>query len=379
MATMEQSLSDPRRRRLAILAGLAIVLILFAAFALWHQTELLAPKYQATALFPDLPHQAKSVAHIHVVAKDKSFDVTFKPNKGWVISSRNDIPASFAEVNRTVVGIASIETLEPKTARADWLHYLDLDAPPKGNGVLISLSDTKGDTLASIIIGKSQEIGDSSGASGVFVRKADSTQSWLARSVYQPKNDVSDWYDKSLLGIDRSRIAETDVTPIGAPAYTVKRDKPKDAAFKLTDIPAGRELSYPGATEAPASAIVGLSFDDAKPAKGMDFSRAPRVVTHTFDGLTVTVQTIQQGQDYWATISADAAPGKVAAAREAKAINAKTSGWAYKLPAFKGQQMTGKLEGLLKPLNTGKPTTPPASPLPPQTMPATPGDDSSDQ
>jgi hypothetical protein len=375
MATMEQALSDPRRRRLAILVGLAVVLILFAAFALWRQTEQFAPKYQPTALFPDLPHQARSVAHIHVAASKNSFDVVFKPNKGWVIGSRNDIPASFAEVNRTVVGLASLQTLEPKTARADWLHYLGLDAPPKGDGVLISLSDAKGETLAAVIMGKSQEIGDASGASGVFVRKADSTQSWLAKSVFQPKSQVSDWYDKNLLDIDRSRIAETDVTPVGAPPYTVKRDKPKEAAFKLVNVPAGRELSYPGATETPASAIVGLTFDDAKPAKGMDFSKAARVVTHTFDGLTVTVQTIQQGQDYWATISAEAAPGKAAAAREAKAINAKTSGWAYKLPAFKGQQMTGKLESLLKPLNTGKAAPAPAMPMaaPP------PSDDSSDQ
>ena len=36
---------------------------------------------------------------------------------------------------------------------------------------------------------------------------------------------------------------------------------------------------------------------------------------------------------------------------KARAINAKTSGWAYKLPPFKGQQLTGKLESLLKPLH----------------------------
>ena len=51
------------------------------------------------------------------------------------------MPASFEQVNRTVVGIASLQALEPKTSRADWLHYLDLDAPPKGNGVLITLMD----------------------------------------------------------------------------------------------------------------------------------------------------------------------------------------------------------------------------------------------
>ena len=86
-------------------------------------------------------------------------------------------------MNKTVVGLATLETLEPKTARADWLHNLDLDAPPKGNGVLISLSDDNGQTLAAVITGKGEDIGDRTGGGGLYVRKPDSTQSWLARST----------------------------------------------------------------------------------------------------------------------------------------------------------------------------------------------------
>lgn len=357
---MEQVLSDPRKRRLGILAVIAVLLAVWAIVALWQQSEQLAPKYHPTPMFPDLAHRAGEVARIHVSAKSGNFDVARKADGSWVVASQNNLPASFEQVNRTVIGIAGLETLEPKTARADWLHFLDLDAPPKGEGVLFSLMDTKGQTLAAVITGKSQDIGDTSGAHGLFVRKPDSTQSWLAKSTFEPKSDVSDWYDKNLLDIDRKRIAETDVTPAGGAAFTVKRDKPTDTIFKLQNVPAGRELSFPGATDSVATAVVGLTFDDAKPAKGMDFSKASRVVTHTFDGLTITVLTLQQGDDYWATVSAQADPGKPAAAREAKAINAKTSGWAYKLPPFKGQALTAKVDSLLKPLpgaKTAKPDT----------------------
>jgi hypothetical protein len=367
MATMEQSLRDPRRRRLAILLGLAVLTVLWALVALWHQGEQLAPKYQPTPLFPDLPHQAQAheVARIHIASKSGSFDVALKPNKGWVIASRNDLPASFAEVNRTVVGIASLETLEPKTARPEWLHILDLDAPPKGNGVLITLADAGGHTLASVITGKSEDIGDQSGAGGLYVRKADSTQSWLARSVFQPKPDVTDWYDKSLVDIDRARIAETDVTPPDGPAYIVKRDKPSQADFTLVNMPAGHALAYPGATDSIGAAIIGLTFDDAKPAKGFDFSKGWRIVTRTFDGLTVTVQLVQQGKDAWAAVSATGAPGKPAADREAKAIDAKTGGWAYKLPAYKSSQLMTRLDSVIKPATTPPPPPPaPATPLP---------------
>jgi len=252
------------------------------------------------------------------------------------------------------VGLATMETLEPKTSRADWLHYLDLEAPPKGNGVLISLSDAKGQALAAIIAGKSEDIGDRSGASGLFVRKPDSTQSWLARSTFEPKSDVTDWFDKKLVDVERSRIAQTDVSPADSTAFTVKRDKPNDADFKLVNVPPGRELAYPGAADGIAAAVVGWTFDDSKPAKEVDFSKASHVVTRTFDGLTVSVNVVQLKGDYWATVSAQAASGKAAAAREAQAINAKTSGWAYKLPPFKGQQLSIKLDSLLKPLHPPK-------------------------
>jgi len=354
MAAMQRSLSDMHRRQLTVLGAVAAVLVILAALALWHQTEQLSSGYKRQSLFPDLPHRASEVTHIHVAAKKGSFDVVNKPGKGWVVASRDDFPASFEQVNKTVVGLATMETLEPKTARADWLHYLDLDAPPKGNGVLIALSDAKGQTLAAIIAGKSEDIGDRSGASGLFVRKPDSTQSWLARSTFEPKSDVTDWFDKKLVDVERSRIAETDVSPAGSPAFTVKRDKPADADFKLVNGPPGRVRAYPGAADGIAAAIVGLTFDDSKPAKEVDFSKASHLVTRTFDGLTVSVNVVQLKNDYWATVSAQAAAGKPTAAREAQAIDAKTSGWAYKLPAFKGQQLSTKLESLLKPLHPPK-------------------------
>lgn len=350
---MEQTLSDPRGRRLAILAGVAVVLVVLAALALWHQSQQLAPKYQPTPMFPDLPHQAQAVTRIHVAAKTGSFDVVRK-GKGWAIATRNNIPASFDQVNRTVVGLATLETLEPKTARADWLHYLDLDAPPKGNGVLIALYDNKGQQLAAVIAGKSVPIGGPSGASGLFVRRPDSTQTWLARSNFDPKGDIGDWYDKALINLDRSQIAETTITPPGGQGFSARRDKPSDPDFKVVNMPAGRELTYPGAADGVGAALVGLTFDDAKPASGFDFSKATRLVSRTFDGLTVIVRTVKKGADYWAAVSAIAPPGKPAVAKEAGEINAKTAHWAYKLPAYKGQQVTTSLESLLKPLHPAK-------------------------
>jgi hypothetical protein len=355
MANTQTVTRDPRRRNLLVLAGIALLMVAFAVIALIRQSQEVAPHYQPQSFLPGLASEVREIAHIRIVSKKGTVDVQFKPDRGWVLTNHDDYPASFDHVRETVVGLAGLETIEPKTARADWLHYLDLDAPPKGDGVSITLQDGQGRTLASVITGKNVEIGDQTGATGMFVRQADSDQSWLVRSVYQPKADVKDWLDKQVIDVEMGRIQQVDVNPVDGPSYEIRRDKPNIADLNLVDIPKGREIAYPGATDGVAGAVTGFTFDDVQSAKNFDFSdsaHVARIVTHTFDGLTVTVNAIQNGQDYWATVSAEGAPDKPQAQKQARAIDARTSGWAYKLPAYKGRQFMTTLESLLKPLPT---------------------------
>jgi len=360
MADLRTLMADPRRRNLAILGAIALASVLLAVLALELQQGETQARYKSESFFPNLASQVREIAGIHIASSKGGFDVVFKPYKGWVLPARNDYPASFDRVKETVVGLAALETIEPKTARADWLPSIGLGAPPKGNGIAISLLNEKGEPLAALIAGKSEDIGDPSGALGLFVRRPDSNQSWLVRSVFEPKSDPSDWIDKNVMDVDRARIQETDVDPAGSASFEVRRERPSDPDFALLDLPKGRELSDPTAPDAIAAAISGFTFDDVRPAKDLDFGDAARIITKTFDGLSVTVQIALQGHDLWATVSAEAEPGKPDAAKEARDINAHANGWAYKLPAAQAQLLTTTQESLLKPL--GAPAKPAPTP-----------------
>ena len=346
--------NDPRRRNLAVLAALALLSVLLAVWALDRRAAEVAPKYPPHAFFPGLADKLDDVTRIHIASKKNgAFDVTFVPMKGWVLPDRSNYPASFEEVRKTLVGLAALQTIEPKTARPGWFHYVDLDAPPKGDGVLISLSDDKGRVFAALIVGKSEEIGDASDFVGLFVRTPGETQSWLVSSPFAPRASPSAWLRKNVVDVDRARIQEVDVRPLSGPAYVVRRDKPSDMNFALIPMPRGREPADPSAPGAVASALADFSFDDIQPAGNFDFeNQAARTVTRTFDGLVVAVDVVKQGSDYWARVAAAATPGKPDAAKEARDINTYAQGWAYRLPAFKGAQFTTPLEGLLKPLES---------------------------
>jgi hypothetical protein len=346
---MNEIFNDPRRRNLAILAALALISVLLAVWALNAEEREVAPRQTPQSFFPGLVSHVREITTIHVVSKKGTFDVEFKPYKGWVIPARNDYPASYQRLKETIVGFAALLTIEPKTARADWLHYVSLDNPPKGDGTLIALRDDKGHDLAAMIVGKSVDIGDPNGSIGVFVRRPDSGQSWLVKSPVEFKSDPADWIEKTVMDVDRARIAETDVDPVGSASYEARREKPSDPDFAVADLPAGRELADPGAADSVATAIASFTFDDARPAKDFDFGDAARLISHTFDGLTVTVETIKQGDDYWAVLAADSAAGKPEAAREAREINEHTNGWAYKLPPAEGALFMTTIDSLLKP------------------------------
>jgi hypothetical protein len=350
-------LSDPRRRNLALLAALAFFSVVFAAVALeWRASEV-APKYTPHAFFPGVAGRLDEVTRIRVVSKkNDAFDVVFVPMKGWVLPGRGNYPASFEEVRKTLVGLAALETIEPKTARADWFHYVDLDAPPQGDGVLISLADDRNRVLASLIVGKSEDVGDVSDNIALFVRQPGQTQSWLVLSPFTPRAAQSDWLKKNIVDVDRSRIQSVEVRPQAGPGYTVSRDKPADADFALVPLPRGRELTDSSAPDAVGSALADFSFTDVQPVGNFDFDgQAWRTVTHSFDGLIVNVDVVKQGSDDWARINAYALPGQPDAAKEAREIDEAAQGWAFKLPAYKGAAFTTSLDSLLKPLSAKGP------------------------
>ncbi|HEY1615310.1 MAG TPA: DUF4340 domain-containing protein [Rhizomicrobium sp.] len=364
MAPTNSEIWEIRRRNLLLLGAVAALAVVLAVLALYIQSNAVASHYTPEPFLPNLASEVPEIARVKIVDKKGTVDAVFKPARGWVIASHDDYPASFERLRETLVGLAALQTIEPKTARADWLHYVDLEPPPKGSGVAITLYNGKGETLAALITGKSEDIGDPSGAVGLFVRHPDSPQSYLVRSVFEPKTDAGEWLDKQVMDVELSRIAEADVNPLSGPSFEVKRDKPSVAGFTLVDLPQGRELSDSGAPDSVAAAITGFTFEDVRPVREFDFSdpHAARLVAKTFDGLVVTVRTIKQGQDYWSTVSADASSGKPAAEREAREIDRHASGWAYKVPGYKGPPLMPTLESLLKPLPS---KTAPAAPAQP--------------
>jgi len=336
-----------RNRKLAVLAAIAVTAGVLAFLALHHREAMVAPKYSASLLLPELSQalNAGDVTHIRIVSKAGAFTIDFVPAKGWVLPDRSNYPAAFEVVKQTLVTLAALETIEPKTDDPSLYSYVGLDAPPHGAGIAITLSNDKGVVLADVILGKEVPRGDD--GIGLFVRKTGDKQSWLVKSPSAIKTNAADWMDKNVIAVDRARIASISVEPASGPAYSMSRASAKDEHFAVAPLPKGRELSYAGAGDSAAALLSDFAFDDIKSAMAVDFSGAAHVTVRTFDGLTVTFDITTEGAEHWVRLTASAGPG--AATKEARTINTHASGWAFKIPAYKASLFAAPLETLLKP------------------------------
>ena len=349
---------DPRRRNLAIFGGITALFVVLAVVAVIQQASSLAPKFAQRPFFPGLTDRINDVAEIAIVSKSGTFHVRLTQGK-WVVVEKGGFPADAAQARSVAVGVADLITVEAKTNRADWLNFVGLAAPDKGgDAVDVKLTDTMGKPMAEILVGKSQGTADDLGRTALYVRLPNDNQTWLARGNLAPKPNAADWLDKNVIAIARDRVKGATVTPPTGPAYTLSRDTKDQQDFKLLDMPPGRQLSFEGSPDGVGSAILGFDFDDVAKADQFDFGKAPQSVTHTFDGLDVTVRIAAKGMEHWATINATGTNPMTQ--NEAMAINARLSGWAFKLQDEKFGQFVAARETLLKP--PGGPATPAAPP-----------------
>jgi Domain of unknown function (DUF4340) len=349
-----------KRNILIGLGGAALVSVLLAGFVLEQRIAEGQPHYTPAEVLPGFSANVKNAALIEVTSHAGTFTVRGENGKGWVLPDKANYPADFDQVRHTLIGLAGLETIAPKTDRADWLHYLALDTPPKGTGTQITVKDARGTVLASLIMGNMEELGDPNGTSGVFVRKPGDNQAWLARTVFQPHGDIASWISTHVLDIGATRLEEVVVTPPKGPAFAVHRLKPSDPVYTLAAPPKGATPNSQ-AINAIAYAVNSFSLTDVQPAAKLDFSKASHAVARTFDGLLVTFDFVEQGGGIWAKLAASTVPGTAPMiGNEANAINARTAGWAYKLPPEKGAALLSDLAKL---------TAPPPAPQGPQGMP----------
>ncbi len=347
---LTQFLADPRRRNLGILAAIAVVSLLLAVAALWRESiegrvrrrPISSPASPGRCATPRASMSSRNPA----------------PSTSPSCRRRAGSCRSAPTIRRPSISCSAPWSASPRCApssprrRGRTGCIPELDTPPAGDGVLIAVADDKGRPLAAVIAGKSEDIGDSTGATGLFVRRPGREPELAGALRHGPAprpvglaRQACDGRRPRPHPRGRCRSGRQRLLCRGPRQAERSRFHP-DADPRRQ----GGERSDRSRRRPPPRSPISASTMCA-PARELDFNdprdRAagdPDLRRARRDGACRP-----SGGDCWAQVSAEAAaPSTPDTAKEAAAINAHASGWAYKLAAFKGQLFMTTLDSLLR-------------------------------
>ena len=366
-------------RSLLIVAAAAVVLIALA-FVGRERPQTLSRN--DTLLLPELEDVFNDVDEIVVTkAGDEKVATLDRGADGWSVAEKDGYPADVGAIRQALLAISEAKIVETKTANPDYYDRLGLTSVDQedsaGTAVTIRYDDK---TLPTIIFG------DTEGTNYRYARPADDAQSLLIDRDPKLPRETSGWLRAEILDVQGDRVQQVTIDHADGETVVINKEGRAQTNFSVAPIPEGRELRYPGVANVIGNSLRSLKLEDVRRDEPDVGDVVATAEFKTFDGLVVTATGISIDDADWLRFSAafdtqqavkfatekvddnladaakddassdddgddgDSAKDNADPRDEADAINARVGGWLYKIADFQYQQMTRRIEDLLKPL-----------------------------
>ncbi len=344
-----------RRTLVVLLAALAILAAIAGVFLRADQNG----RRVEELLLPGLKQQLNGIQRIVVAGPGNTPIATLERGAdSWTVTEHNRYPADVARIRRNLLALAEARIIEEKTSNPDYYARLgvqDLNSA-SATGLQLTMDDGKGQEPVSVIVGMAPP-----GSSGeTYVRRTGEPTSWLVTGQFDLGKTGSDWLARDLTDIPAGRIQSVAISHPGLETLRITRRASATgtkgatageedlAEFLVADVPAGRELSYPGIGNGVAGVLADLQLENAQTREVLGTNPGKPVVARfvTTDGLVIETSAWRLTDGTRLTFLAS---GEGPAGAEAAALNARLGGWVYTLPSFKTEQFTRRLQDLLAP------------------------------
>jgi hypothetical protein len=373
------------------------VVVIFAAIAV---TQKKAPETNITkeTLYPNLIDELNGVERIEIRSRENQ-SILRKQGDGWTMENRDDFPARFNDVKRSLIQLAELKVVEAKTSdpeKYDRLGVEDVDAEDSGS-TLVTVSGTSGEPYVSLIVGNEKK-----GGAAHYVRRLGQAQAALAEGELELPADPNEWIDTAIADIQTKRIHRMRIHPLDGDPVVTHKSSPKDNFFDLENVPDGYTVKSKATVSSLGALLLDLRFTDVAAASTIGDDIVPRtvVVVETFDGLIAAIEQLDYEDKVFARFSYEFNPevlNQITAAHppaetpdepetdeaaaleatapdpaaedapsieeEVKALNAVASGWIFVLPDYKNRLIDKRMDDLIK---VYEPPPPPLEPDEPE-------------
>jgi len=356
-----------KNNKLLLFSAITVIVILAASIT----SKLQAPqvKREKEILLPELASRINDVATITVKGSRRFVDLQ-KQDDIWIITNADNYPAVFEKVRDTVISLSTLKILAEKTDNPEFYSRLDVEGPEVAGSrsLLLTLKDTSGQIMTSIIIGAPRHSKAASNKPGLYVRRPNEKQALLVEGALFLTDQVTDWFNQNILDIPSSAIREVWIHHPDGDDLKMSKEARAAPEFKLKgDVKQVKSVFKLILTRISTS-LEELRADGVSSINNFEFPDDAVVTTFkTFDGLIITVKSaIVDDKPYShfsfsvddsllqnTTDSEQRTAQKIDIENEARILNSVLSDWVYQIPDFKYQDMTKKLENITTSLEPG--------------------------
>jgi hypothetical protein len=326
------------------LAAATVVSVLLTVGVYLASNNWSAGRIEGKAFLPELASGINSAGTIEITQGAQKL-VIERAGQSWQIKDRGGFPAK-TEAARTLDKLGLLELEAPS----------DKDAKSRGVRVL----DGNGRALADIVVGKTRFDAFGSGRGGIYVRKANETQSWLATGDPKITVDIKDWVDTNVFALEADKIAKVTIETPGETALVIEKAPPPPAEagkppapsaarpekFKISNLAEGQKLKQGAGIDGIVEAFGSIGLEDVRKLASPPTGDGVQVIkVEAAGGPAVTFHLRKDGTASWLSLSAS---GEGEAKAKADAINAKAKGWEFRIPSWKADQIGKRRADLIE-------------------------------
>ena len=357
------------RTVLTLAAGLAALLVVLVIADLGTDRA----KAPGEPLFAGLRDDINAITSITAIAAGDEVVATLtRQGDGWGVAERDGYPADTGKLRKLLLALADARLVEAKTANPEYYTRLGVEdiRAEEASGVLVQVTTESGQY--NVIVGD-QVQGDYR-----YVRRADEPSSWLIDKNPEAPSQTADWLNDAIIDVAATLVHSVHIEHPDGQVIRLSKDNAAQTDFIVSEIPAGRELSYASVANVVGGVLDNLTLDDVSPAA--EFSAAAiNTSFETFDGRVIRISSEAIDANYWIQISssydpalaARLAPPEVDEANDAdrpavvagesaatksqeetraavEALTQRTQHWRYQIPQYKYEQLTRRWQDLLK-------------------------------
>jgi len=351
------------RKHFSLLLGVTLVvalLVLLMPGKTGRESEV-----EKSRLLPGLQEQVNQLDWLRITGPGDAVIVTLSRGEGhWRVDEVNGYRADWEQLKTMLTDLTQAEVAELKTDNPDYygrLGVADVSQPDAG-GVMIEFPESSG--LPALIVGNRAQ-----GRDGNYVRLRDAAQSVLIDRSLEVARDRMSWLEQEIIHIAEGEVVEVEVLHPDGERVLARKTSADDEDFVLQDIPEGREVQSAWSVNSLANGLASLNLEAVVPDSDIDWTNAVRFGVITADGLKVEAGLVaveSQGEAestetaHWIRLQASLYQTALESAvtlpeedrgetsQRAESINQRVVGWAYRIPKYKYDAMSKRMEQLLK-------------------------------